>query len=56
MCHPSQDLRLEDERLNKLAKLTEEQYFKGRYGSIGLGKCCKEPMFNNKLKYNAGLT
>ena len=34
--HPSQDLRLEDERLNNLAKLTEDQYFEGKYGCIKL--------------------
>ncbi|KIK38223.1 hypothetical protein CY34DRAFT_41230, partial [Suillus luteus UH-Slu-Lm8-n1] len=28
--HPSQDLRLEDARLDVLARCTEEQYFKGK--------------------------
>jgi hypothetical protein len=32
--HPSHDLKLEDARLDVLAKMTEEHFFLGKYGSV----------------------
>lgn len=34
MRHPSQDLKLEDARPNVLAKLTEDRFSMGKYGSV----------------------